>query len=89
LGFILGRYREDFFGDRSSMKSESLDRGEMITVTLVGNLDDNLHFDGVCASYVGSQVVACVAQDVVFMIACESVFDSFCPFLPMNWTILS
>jgi hypothetical protein len=38
------------------MKSESLARGGVMTMTSMNNLNGCSHFGGVCAAYVGSQV---------------------------------
>ena len=39
---------EDYFGGHYSMKSESLALGEVMTMTLTDNLDDDPRFDSRC-----------------------------------------
>jgi hypothetical protein len=60
---------------RCSMKSESLARGGVVTMTSVDNLDDGTCCGGVCAVCVCSQVGRMCPQNSRFLTAGEGSCD--------------
>jgi hypothetical protein len=62
-----GRRDEDFSGGLFSMRPELLAREVVVTMTLMGNLDDRPHFGGSCVRFVWvARLAGCALEAVVF-----------------------